>query len=435
MTLTRMSHWAWLSREWRAHRWRTAVSVFSVGAAVAAMLFFGALGAGLRHFTSDIVSAKTDATLLEVVPRSMELGLFRMNRPGLMGATGLDEQSLERLRHVQGVSAVFPKRIVRVPLGAQGGAGLLGKDMYTDVLAEGEDSALLRRSVDASRMTWKPGDPIPVIVSDQLLALYNGSVADAIRMPKLAPEAVIGLSFNLVIGKSYLLGTAGARKVETLRAQIVGVSPHAMRIGMTLPLEVADWIEREFKSEQEPPLYTSAWVQLARIEDGPEVSRAVEKLGFKIADTDRRAADAVALAQLALAAIAGLVLILAAVSIGHTFTAQLIERRGEFALLRAMGATPIFVVTLVAREALVVGVLGGLCGLAGGAAIVRFADRALTSWVSDVPLHPDHFFLLPPLLLLAAVALAIAASLLGAAVPLGRLLGDSPARALSAVED
>ena len=412
-----------------------AVSVFSVSAAVAATLFFGALGAGLRHFTSDIVAQKTDATLLEVVPRSMELGLFRLNRPGLMGATGLDTQALERLRRVEGVTAVFPKRIVRVPLGAQGGAGLLGKDMYTDVLAEGEDSALLRRTVDPARLAFKPGDPIPVIVSDQLLALYNGSVADAIGMPKLAPEAIIGLSFNLVIGRSFLLGTAGARKVETLRAHIVGVSPHAMRIGMTLPLEVDDWIEREFKSEQEAPLYTSAWLQIGHIEDGPVVARAVDKLGFKIADSDRRAADAVALAQLALAAIAGLVLLLAAVSIGHTFTAQLVERRGEFALLRAMGATPSFVVSLVAREALTVGVLGGICGLGAGSAIVRFADHALTSWVSDVPLHPDHFFLLPPLLLAGAVALAVAASLLGAAVPLGRLLGDSPARALSAVED
>ncbi len=426
---------AWLLRELVAHRWRVGVALLSVAAAVAAITFFGGLGLALHSFTRDLGGAPGATDLVEVVPRSLELGFFRLNRPGLFGASGLDKQTLERLRHVDGVAAVYPKRIVRLPLGAEGGTRLFGKELYTDVLAEGLDPGLLARSISADKLAFQPGDPIPIIVSDDLLSLYNDAVAESLGLPKLAPDAIVGFTFRLIAGRSFMLGTTGAKKSATLTARIVGTSPYAMRIGVAVPLPVADWLESEFRSEASEPVFTSAWLRLTSLQEGEHVFSAVEKLGLKVADQDRRASDAARVAELALLSISLLVLGLAVIGIAHTFTAEIIERRGEFALLRSLGATPFFIARLVLFEAAWIGGVGGIIGALSGAGLAQFSDRALSQFVSDLPLHPAHFFVIKPELLLVAGATALVAALLGALLPLTSLLKESAARVLGSVED
>jgi ABC-type lipoprotein release transport system permease subunit len=267
-----------------------------------------------------------------------------------------------------------------------------------------------------------------------LLSIYNGSIADAIGMPKLVKDIVVGVTFDLIIGRSYLLGTTGATKVETRRARLVGFSPYAMRMGLTVPLDVVDALEKEFRSEQSPPVYNSAIVRLASADDASALAGAIERFGLKISDSDRRTADAIRLATLALATIAGLVLLLAAFNIGHTFMAQYLERRAELALLRALGAGPRTLAGLSLLETSTIGLFGGLAGVGLGAVFAAFVDRLLQRWVSDIPLRPEHFFVFDWRFALLGVATALACAVLGAVWPTVKALRDSPARILSSVE-
>ena len=204
-----------------------------------------------------------------------------------------------------------------------------------------------------------------------------------------------------------------------------------MRIGVAVPLQAADWLEHEFRSEPSAPIsYTSAWLRLQSLESGEAVFSAIDKLGLKVADQDRRASDAARVAELALLCISLLVLGLAVTSVAHTFTAAVVERRGEFALLRSLGATPGFIARLVWLEAISVGGAGGAFGVLAGALFARFADRALGRFVSDLPLHPAHFFVVSADLLATAVLVAAASALCGAALPLRSVFAESPARVL-----
>jgi putative ABC transport system permease protein len=98
----------------------------------------------------------------------------------------------------------------------------------------------------------------------------------------------------------------------------------------------------------------------------------------------------------------------------------MMERRGEIAIMQAIGATRGLVALLFALEIGLVGMVGGLAGATVGVALARyvgasvFHDAIEVSWV------------LPFLIVMAAIAIAIA----GAAQPLGRTLRMEPAEIL-----
>jgi putative ABC transport system permease protein len=417
------------------HKSRTAISVLGIAVGIGALVFFLALGAGLRAFALGKAADDVDARLLEVIPKTMEIGFFKIHRPGLLGNSGLDAATLERLRRVEHITAVYPRRLMRVPATAKGGAGLLGKDMLTDLFAEGIDTELLAKTVSREALEYKPGQPIPVVANDQLLQLFNGSVAEALTVPKLAKDAVVGFTFDIVLGQSFLMGQAGSKKVQTVRARIVGFSPYAMKLGVSFPMPALEAIEKEFREGEEPPTYTAAMVFVADADKAAAVSIAIDKLGLKVSESNRRTADAIRLATLTLALIASLVLLVAAFNIGQTFVAQLIERRAELALLKALGASSLQIVWLVLVQAVIIGVLGGALGVALGFGLSTLAENSLQSWVSDMPFRPEHFFAFERTLVPFGIAIATLAAVLGALLPALRAMRDSPARVLSSVEN
>ena len=82
------------------------LSAFGVAAGIAALAFFVALGSGVGEVVSTRVFP-TDARLVEVIPPRVSVGLF--------GGTDLDDGAVERLREIDGVSAVHRKMQLRVP--------------------------------------------------------------------------------------------------------------------------------------------------------------------------------------------------------------------------------------------------------------------------------------------------------------------------------
>jgi putative ABC transport system permease protein len=108
---------------------------------------------------------------------------------------------------------------------------------------------------------------------------------------------------------------------------------------------------------------------------------------------DRRGAEPDAEAGLYIAAmslagsIAGLSGFVAVYIVAGTFTFTVTQRRREFALLRAAGATPRQVRRLVLLEAILVGVLAGLAGI--GLSVVGAPPAA--SWLTDNGLAPSGF--------------------------------------------
>jgi len=121
-----------------------------------------------------------------------------------------------------------------------------------------------------------------------------------------------------------------------------------------------------------------------------------------------------------------LTVLIAFVGVLNALLAIQMERTREHAVLRAIGLTPRQAWGLVAGESAVIGTVAGLLAVPLGAAqalvLIRFINRRSFGWTMQT--------FVDPWILLQAVALALAASLLAGLYPASRLARSSPARAL-----
>lgn len=138
---------------------------------------------------------------------------------------------------------------------------------------------------------------------------------------------------------------------------------------------------------------------------------------YQVSETEGQIMNRVGLLM---AVLAGAALLTAALAVASMMLANVLERRAEIGLLKALGATDRRVAAIFLGEASVVGLSGGLVGYALGSVLAR--RLAWTVFGTGVS---THWVILP-----GALALALVVTLIGSAIPLGRGLKMPAAMAL-----
>ena len=135
---------------------------------------------------------------------------------------------------------------------------------------------------------------------------------------------------------------------------------------------------------------------------------------YQVADTEGKILNRVGILMgvLALAA-----LVTAGLAVASVMLATALERRAEIGLFKSLGATDARVATLLLLEAGVLGLVGGIAGYLLGSVLAWRVALA----VFGVPVG-IHLVMLP-----VCLTLALAVTLAGSALPLGRALKLSPA--------
>jgi putative ABC transport system permease protein len=95
----------------------------------------------------------------------------------------------------------------------------------------------------------------------------------------------------------------------------------------------------------------------------------------------------------------------------------MMERRGEIAIMQAIGAGRGMVATLLGVEISLIGLIGGLIGATAGVFLAKYVGQAV--FHDSIEVSP----VLPVLIMLAAVLISLA----GAAQPLRRAVRLEPA--------
>jgi putative ABC transport system permease protein len=109
-----------------------------------------------------------------------------------------------------------------------------------------------------------------------------------------------------------------------------------------------------------------------------------------------------------------------ALAVSAAMATAMFERRGEVGLMKALGAGKISVAGLFFTEALLLGLMGGLVGFAGGALLARLIGRSIFD--SEITIQP----VLLPLILAIAVIVTFA----GSALAIRRAIELDPVYAL-----
>lgn len=440
-----------LRRHWR----HFAAAALGIVFGTAALAFFLALGLQVRQVLLDRVFPSDG---IEVAPRSADLDVFALRID--LGRDALTESDLAELTEIDGVSAVFPKMRLTVPALASGGESLFGAAMQTEIVADGIEPSLVEREVgpgfrdpgigmndrpctndrqcgegaycDASRRgaegVCRPY--LPVVVSPYVIELYNGAFRRAYRLPKLNPDALTGLTFEMTFGASTF--RQSPRPPIRRRARLVGVSDRAIPLGVTLPLAEVRRLNQALDSEEAGRRFHSAVVEVASQSAMPRVVEAVEARGLEVLDHGaRRAAFGTAVVTAVLGLAAVVLISLSAAHIMHVFSLVVMMRRHEIGVLRAVGARTSDIRTLLLTEAAVVGALAGSAGVVVALVGAAVADRLAAAHVPDFPFKPESLFAFSPLLVVAAVALAVAACVAGVAPAASRATAGDPSDALA----
>ena len=440
-----------------------ATSGFGIAAGTAALVFFLALGLGVRS-----------VLLGEVFPiDQVELEPPKAEDPGLMGLLfsstppGIEPADVEMLRGVPGVTGAYPKLKLAFPSSARGGKELFGYDVGTsEMIADGIDPSLVRDELPAGAVPFEdplknPGkscvndggctspqyceivtgaaqgvcsDPVPALVSRYLVEIFDKSLAPAHRLPPIGQTLLAqakGMTFAMRLGES-LLGKSKQGSPRVVRARIVGISKRAIDLGLTVPLGVAERWNKEFAGDAAASRFSSVIVQVAESGDAGAVISAGETK--KLTPKDTRARDVSVLitgTMGLLALVAAVIFFVSASNIAYTFRVLVTERRGEIALYRAVGASASDMRAWMLSLALVVGVTGGAIGLVVARLLAIGADVLAARKLPDFPFKPTTFFAFPWWLPIAAVGFAALFAILGAWGPARRAARLSPATALA----
>jgi ABC-type lipoprotein release transport system permease subunit len=295
--------------------------------------------------------------------------------------------------------------------------------------------------------------PIPVVASPFLMEVYNTSIQNILSgsdqsIPSLSQDALLGFTFNVRLGQSYLgeasqLGESGGSVDRRIR--LVGWSPRAVRLGVTMPLSYVQRFNQRFKGESAEEEYHAA---LVIAESGDRLANIVDQveneLNLSIGpeyEQAKRGGLMILLLTIGLLIISLVIVLLASLNIGHTFLLVIGERRQEIGLLRSVGATRLTIQRLILTEAGVMGFLGASLGVTLALLFASTIDRlldcrlpeTLTGWcLPDFPFKPDSFFAFNGWIFMAGFIISVLFSILGASIPAYRASNLDPADALRA---
>lgn len=437
-------------------------SAFGISAGSATLVFFLALGLGVRT-----------VVLGEVFPiHRVELEPPRASDPGLLGlllgageAPGISPKDVDAISKAPGIKQVLPKLSLAFPASARGGREVIGHDVgaselpgdgiepllaatdvRADVFADPFDATAATCVDDAAcradQYCEKPtgaasghcSAPVPAIVSRYLVEIFDKTIAPAHGFPAVGQTLIAqarGVTFNMRLGES-LLGRAKQGEPRTVKAKIVGVSPSAVDLGLTFPIGVVKRWNREYAGDRAAERYSSIVVEVQSGADVAPVISAGTRIGLRAKDSRARDVSVLISGVMALLSlIAGVILVVSAASIAQTFRALVLERRSEIALYRAVGATAGEIAAWTISLAAVVGLSAGAVGLVVARIAAKVADNFAAEKLPDFPFKPDTFFAFPLWLWGIGLGFSLLFSVLGAVGPARAASKVDPAKALT----
>lgn len=439
---------------WRA-RAHLGSSLIGVLVGVGVFAFFLAIGSGMRAVIQGEVFP---IERLEVVPAKGGLSALGITAPGSGGRT-IPEKKVVRARKIDGVDAVYPRMRFGFPAKAWGGEKLFGQTMWTEMVADGIPAILVREELgedtlfrdwagkDTLRPCKKDGDctpeeyccmgkcthPVPFLVSRYLIELYNGTLVSAHNLPTLPDWALRksrGMRLHMDIGRSSL-GHAPRGQPREVRIAFAGVSDQAIDIGITVPLAYVQRWNEEFVGPEAARGYSSLSVVVETKDQVTHVAERLKKLGLVIRSKgEEQVGLMITLFESTFIVIAILILIISSLNISHAFFLLARDRRREIGIMRAVGATRADILTSFLMEGCIIGVAGGLLGLATAVLGSIAGNFVAARYLPDFPFKPDDFFHFSPGLIVLSLAVGILSCLVGALFPAFRASREDPTRAL-----
>jgi putative ABC transport system permease protein len=278
--------------------------------------------------------------------------------------------------------------------------------------------------------------PIPAVISEHLLEMYNGGIATAMNLPALSPQITDSINpvIPLTLGSSFM-SRRGAKQRLTKHVKLVGISKNAIAIGLTIPLPYVQRLNTELRGEAAGQTFHSATLKITRPEFLDRIKAEVESLGLALGEDTEKAEQAgqvLRTVEVVLAMLALLILLVVAINLAQTFVLLIRQRRREIGLFRSLGATRLDILRLILIEACIIGFAGAGVAIVGSLSAAWLIDACLT-FVPYFPYKPATLFAFELSHFMYVVLVSQLFCIGGAFIPARQAAQLSPADALSSI--
>lgn len=386
----KLSLYLWNRGHWRDYLFSQAM----LFASSFLLVFFLAMGLGVQKLLDRFLSSDLPAEQVRVTPPGIQAGFFQTETGGLE----ITEDLKDSIALLPQVAEIDPQIYAHVPAFLRGLLG--GRDYYTDITLEGVTDIFLGDSllqeIDWSYVLADSLDkPLPIVLSENLLILYNAGFAEANNLVGLTPEGVIGLEASVTVGRSTFAGYRG--ESVTIRARIVATSRNLSLFALAVPIEFVDEINSRFRPERQRS-YSSLLVTARRAEEVPDIVRKVEEIGLR-AETRRgiaqKAEILVSIVTAVLSALAVAVLASSLASAIHTLVADLKNRRHALGVLIALGTSRQRLAAMFSFQILLMSAVSTIIGGISGCILAGFTSHALLSLSPALRIAVDTLAVFP----------------------------------------
>lgn len=283
---------------------------------------------------------------------------------------------------------------------------------------------------------------VPVVLSPTMLELYNTQFAKSHNTPIIDQDfakfiiqqgGMERMRFTLALGVSVFGSKSPTNKHREVEATVIGISPKAKKIGMTIPLAYIQRWNSEFVSPDAGKVYSSIVVTLKERDQLAVFSQWLQdELDLRIDDSlGEKFATVVFVIRLVLVIISLVIIGISAINIAHNFFMQVTERRRELGLMRAIGASQSDVQMVVMGEAGLIGLIGGVLGVLLGWGLSLLVDVLSNKLLPRFPFKPDTWFHFEWWIILGGLMCATFFAVVGGWLPARKAARMEPAQALT----
>lgn len=433
---------------------RNSLTTLGVAVGVASLVAMLSLGVGLQQLANQRLERSGLFNAIFVAPRSemRQFGRRRQEPPPPGESKPLDEAARRMFEKLPNVTEVYPQ--IR---------------FMTEVRYGGNPFPVMAAGVPASASTDGAFDGMDG-------KFFSGPEADeailqvefAKRLSK-SPSSLIGQDLVLRYPERRPLPASAAENSESEQAgsdesqpagftvvlrerklRIVGIISTEPEGGfggfgrsrLFLPLQVAETLRIALGSDlremvrgrpTEGATYANLTVRVKGPQQVEEVEAAIKKMGFaafSLLDTTRNLRLFFTVFDLLLGIFGSLALAVATLGIVNTLVMAILERRREIGILKALGAADRDVKQLFFAEAGVMGLLGGVGGVALGWLIGRALTIGTNIYLRRQELPAVNISSVPWWLVAGAIAFAVGVSLAAGIYPASRAAKLNPVEAL-----
>ena len=375
---------------------RIILTVFGVAVAIAVVLSLVSFGYGLQKSLIENITTEDSLLSLDITPSDTE-------------AIKFDDSLVEDISKMPHVDKVSPQATYK------------GQASYNGTIAEASiniinpDFFTLNAKQPVSGRFFNDKDTKKIVVSSVAVDLFN-----------LDKQNILGKSMNYNLTYTEKNATSTKEVSFGNDFQIVGVVE-----GTGNNADI--YVDRNDFTFAPILGYQFAKVKVSDSSSLNDVRNQIINKGFvvsSLSDTVDQANKIFQIVQITLGVFGTFALLVAAIGLVNTMTVSLLERTNEIGIMRAIGASPGDIQAIFLVESILIGLLGGVSGVAIGITISEIFNWMFNLLAKYLGGSPVRLFIYPFWFIFFIIVISTIVGLLGGLWPSRRAAKMNPLEAL-----